>query len=390
MTVMTAASTQEASLPGSRRFDHIVLTSVFGDPLDGRTWSGAPRNLADALRRYGVSVDGVHAHLTVAGKLQVAARNILAGRGRPSRGEELLRSDLSRRRLAVQVAEAVARLGGRHVLHTGAWDLPPADAGQGVRHYLYCDHTWALARRFHTDVAQYSPRALDAYERVEHLSFAGLEHIFTFGTYVRDNLVNHYGVPPHRVTAVGSGMGKIEPWFGPKDYARPALLFVAKHHFHAKGGVLLIEAFQQAQAKRPDLTLSVVGDERSRQYVPSNPGITFHSYLPWEELQQLYRSATLLTQPMLNDPWGQVYLEALASRTPVLGLNRHGLPEIVSGGRHGFLVDRDDPRLLAEAILKALADPARLARMAAEGQQHVLATYTWDAVATRILFPGRA
>jgi glycosyltransferase involved in cell wall biosynthesis len=371
-----------------RRFDRVILTSVFGDPLDGRTWSGAPRGLASALQRLGVVVEGMHPQLGTAGKLEVAARSIVAGRGRPISGEQLLRSELARHRLATQVAGAAARLGVRHVLHTGTMDLPATDLARGVRHYLYCDHSWALARPHHIEAALYTRRALDTYERLERQSLAGLEHIFTFGAYVRDNLIGHYGVAPQRVTAVGSGMGRIAPYFGSKDYARPALLFVAKHYFRAKGGSLLVEAFRRAHGRRPDMTLTIVGDARSRQYVPPHPAIAFHTHLPWEELQRLYRESTLLAQPMLNDPWGQVYLEALVSRTPVLGLRRHGLPEIAGQGRYGFLVDDADPGTLADALLDAVADPQRLARMAVEGQRHVLASYSWDVVAEKIAFPG--
>ncbi len=89
---------------------------------------------------------------------------------------------------------------------------------------------------------------------------------------------------------------------------------------------------------------------------------------------------------MLNDPWGQVYLEAMVSRTPVMGLARNGLPELVDGGRHGFLVDRAEPEALAGAILCALSDAERLERMAATAQRYVLATHGWDRVAERILF----
>jgi glycosyltransferase involved in cell wall biosynthesis len=181
-------------------------------------------------------------------------------------------------------------------------------------------------------------------------------------------------------------MGRIAPYFGSKDYARPALLFVAKHYFRAKGGSLLVEAFRRAHGRRPDMTLTIVGDARSRQYVPPHPAIAFHTHLPWEELQRLYRESTLLAQPMLNDPWGQVYLEALLSRTPVIGLHRNGLPEIVENGQHGFLVEAADPQALAWTILDALSDPQRLAGMGWSGQQHVLQTYSWDAVANRIAF----
>ena len=368
------------------RFDRVAITCVFGDPRDLRSWSGAPANLANALERLGVSVEAIRPRMGRLAKWGIAARDMLAGLGRPLSSEQVLRGLRSRRRLAAQVADAARSLGARHVLHTGTFDLPATDRASGVEHYLYCDHSWALAKAHHVHARHYSERALAAFEQAERESLSGLSHVFTFGSYVRDNLIECYGLPPDRVTAVGSGMGAIEPYNGPKSYGKPALLFVAKHLFQAKGGVLLLEAFELARRRRPDLTLTVVGDERSRAFVGARPGITFHAHLPWSALQQLYRDATLLVQPMLNDPWGQVYLEAMASRTAVMGLNRNGLPELVDGGRHGFLVDRADPSALGEAIVSAVSDPQRLERMAATAQRHVLANYSWNRVAERIAY----
>ena len=140
-----------------------------------------------------------------------------------------------------------------------------------MKHYLYCDHSWALARAHHIDVCRYNKRAMAAFEQAEREALDGLTHVFTFGGYVRDNLIAHYGLPPEKVTAVGSGMGAIEPYYGPKNYAKPALLFVAKHLFQAKGGLLLLEAFDPAHRRRPDLRLTIVGDERSRAFVATGP-----------------------------------------------------------------------------------------------------------------------
>jgi glycosyltransferase involved in cell wall biosynthesis len=368
------------------RFDRVAITCVFGDPRDLRSWSGAPANLANALERLGVSVEGIRPRMSRLAKLGVAACDMAAGLGRPLSSEQVLRGMRSRRKLAAQVAETASRLGTRHVLHTGTFDLPAPDLASGVKHYLYCDHSWALSKDLHVHAGRYGERALAAFEQAERESLRGLSHVFTFGAYVRDNLIAHYGLPADRVTAVGSGMGAIEPYDGPKTYDKPALLFVAKHLFQAKGGVLLLEAFELARRRRPDLALTIVGDERSRAFVGNRPGIAFHAHLPWHALQQLFRDATLLVQPMLNDPWGQVYLEAMASRTPVMGLNRNGLPELVDGGRHGFLVDRADPAALAEAVLSAVSDPQRLERMASTAQRHVLTNYSWGRVAERIAY----
>jgi glycosyltransferase involved in cell wall biosynthesis len=368
------------------RFEEVAVTSVFGNPRELRTWSGAPANVASGLERLGVVVKEIQPRLSKTARIGIALRDMLAGRGRPVSTEQVLRSLTTRRRLAAQVAEAAEQLGVRNVLHTGTLDLLPATS-RDIRHYLYCDHTWALARRHHVHASRYTERALGAFEEAERQSLDGVTHVFTFGAYVRDNLIDHYGLAPDRVTAVGSGMGAIQAWHGAKDFARPRLLFVAKHLFQAKGGVLLVEAFKIARRRRRDLALTIVGDPRSRALVPDVAGIEFRAHLPWDELQRLYREATLLVQPMLNDPWGQVYLEAMVSRTPVMGLARNGLPELVDGGRHGFLVDRADPDSLAEAMVSALSDPHRLERMAEQAQAYVLATHSWDRVAERMLFP---
>ncbi len=375
-----------ASRTRAPRFERIAVTSVFGEPRAPRTWSGAPANVAAALERRGVKIEAIAPHIGRFAKLRIAATEMLAGRGRPLSGEQVLRSLGARRRHAAQVSAEAKRAGVRHVLHTGTFDLPIADPWRGIKHYLYCDHTWALSRQHHVNADRYTKAAMRAFEQTEHQALAGLAHVFTFGAYVRDNLIEHYHLPADRVTAVGSGMGDIEPFVGAKDYNRPRLLFVAKHLFQAKGGVLLLAAVEKAMQRRPDLSLTIVGDERSRRVVPAMRGVEFRAHLPWQELQQLYRSATLLVQPMLNDPWGQVYLEAMASRTPVMGLARNGLPELTDSGRHGFLVDRADPDALAQALVCALSDPARLERMAWAAQRYVLGTHSWDLVAERMLY----
>jgi glycosyltransferase involved in cell wall biosynthesis len=381
---LTNAQTNAGSKP--RRFDHVLITSVFGDPLHPRTWSGAPLNLATALSKQGVSVAGLNPHIGKIEKLLYAARHMVSGYGHLRNTAQILRELPARRQQANQVEDTASRLGAQHVMHTGTLDLPALNARQGVKHYLYCDHTWALSHAYRASVDGSSDRALREYEKLEADSYAQLDHIFTFGAYVRDNIIAHYGVPADRVTAVGSGMGQIEPYFGTKTYSQSGrMLFVAKHLFHEKGGDLVVEAFMSLRQKHPEMHLTIVGDEKSRRFIPVNSGIEFRPRVAWNELQQLFRDATLLVQPMLNDPWGQVYLEALASRTPVLGLNRNGLPEITSYGRYGFLADRAEPAAIAEAMVEALSDPDRLSWMGIEGQRHVLRHYSWDTVATKVL-----
>jgi glycosyltransferase involved in cell wall biosynthesis len=366
------------------RFDRVAITSVFGAPNDPHTWSGAPYKLGLALARLGIEVAFIHSGIGWGRRLAFAAKHLAQGCGRPTSTEQILRGAPARERMALKVAKATAALGVRHVLHTGTLDLPPLDLLPGIRHYVYCDQTWDLSLENRPDIADYRASALDEYETCERQALQGVEHAFAFARCVGENLIQHYGLPPSRVSVVGSGMGNIEPYHGPKTYDPPKLLFVAKHLFKAKGGPLLLDAFSMAQERRSDLSLTIVADRASRRLIPRHPTIVFRSGIPWPELQDLYRTSALLVQPMLNDPWGQVYLEALVSRTPVLGLNRNGLPEIVADGQFGFLVDRPTPDAIRDAILDAVADPERLANMGRLGQAHVIATHSWDRVAARI------
>jgi glycosyltransferase involved in cell wall biosynthesis len=363
--------------------DKLAITSIFGRPTDPKTWSGAPNNVATAFERLGVEIIDTYAHIGRFEKALFATRYMLAGYGRPPTSLSLFRGEEVRALRAKRLAQQAKASGTKLMLHTGTLDLPACDTDE-VDHYLYCDHTWNLWTRHLGADDPHTPKAFQAFDDFDRACYAQLRHIFTFGSYVRDNLIAHYGVAPERVTAVGSGMGQIDPYFGAKNYGEGPMLFVAKHLFAEKGGFLVLDAFSIARKSKPDLRLIVVWDGRDTDLPRRYPNVEFRSQLRWGVLTWLYRQAALFVQPMLNDPWGQVYLEALVSRTPVLGLNRNGLPEIIKNGRHGFLVEEANAEALAAAMLDAMSDPHRLDRMGLRGQRHVLQTYSWDGVARQM------
>lgn len=360
------------------------ITSIFGQPRDPRTWSSAPANVAKALEGRGLEIIGIDVSL---GRLHYAAfagAHLLTGHGRFRYSEAIARGPSMRRYRARKLVRELHRLGIERVIHTGTLDMAPVPEDIGVTHYLFCDHTWHLSLQYRPDAGDYSAKAIRDFDDLERAAYQTCHHIFTFGEYVRQDLISHYGIPEYRVTAVGSGMGLVKPYTGPKNYASGRLLFIAKHLFSEKGGDLLIDAFRLAVKQRPDLTLTIVGNEKAVRAAAGCPNIVVRPFVPWEELESLQQQAAILVQPMLNDPWGQVYLEALTCRTPVIGLRRNGLPEITQDGRFGFLVDTAAPDALAETIIEAASRPERLAEMGTAGQQYVLRNYSWDIVGQRM------
>jgi glycosyltransferase involved in cell wall biosynthesis len=270
----------------------------------------------------------------------------------------------------------------RHVLHFyGELYLPLPRKPSGTRHYLMLDSPFEeRIERGHLPPGffRYMDRRMrDAYHQMDHL--------FPLSEYTRDRLVGRYGVPPERVTVIGSGRGVVEPYHGPKDYGNKTILYAVKAPFADKGGPLLLEAFKLARQRDPALKLWLVGaqglDERERY----TPGVTVYGFLPLGQLQDLFNRAALFAMPAPNEPWGLVFLEALSCKTPFVALNRRAVPELSGRGRYGFPVDEATPVAVANALLNATSDPECLRRMGEEGQAYCLSRYSWELAIDRIL-----
>jgi starch synthase len=112
--------------------------------------------------------------------------------------------------------------------------------------------------------------------------------------------------------------------------------------------------------------------------------------LPKSEVIQILSHATVFACPSLYEPLGIVNLEAMACRTPVIGSNVGGIPEVVLDAQTGLLVPPGDHILLAEALTSLLSDPARATAMGELGREHVAAEFSWASIAgqTAALYTG--
>src|SRR3546814_4582245 len=74
-----------------------------------------------------------------------------------------------------------------------------------------------------------------------------------------------------------------------------------------------------------DVCSSDLGSQAAVERARGIEGVTAHDYVPWDDLVAKFHGASFLVQPMLSDPWGQVYLEAMKSRAIVVSLNHRAL-----------------------------------------------------------------
>jgi glycosyltransferase involved in cell wall biosynthesis len=358
----------------------LAISSTAGDPLDPQTWSAAPANLAGALGRRGIEIAAIDSSVfTHLGKVSFV-HSALA-RGMPPNAVSW--TEAVRRRRGAFVAAQTLKRGASHVLCAGSLDVP---RGRGVPYSIWMDNTWHLLCDGRTAPRWATGAALDYVDGLERKALQDASSVLTFSEHVRDDVISHYGVTAERAFAVGCGSGDLPPFEGEKRYHQGHLLFVAKHLFAEKGGEIVIEAFELIRARRPRTRLVVVGSDAVIARLRGRPGVEAHGFVSRETLKGLFHGAAMLVQPMLADPWGQVYLEAMKARAIVVSLRVAALPELTENGRLGVLVDEPAPERIAGAVLETYARPeAEIDAMARCAQERALRLYSWDKVADRVV-----
>ena len=108
-----------------------------------------------------------------------------------------------------------------------------------------------------------------------------------------------------------------------------------------------------------------------------------------QELLQWYRRADVSVLSAANreeafEGYGLVLLEANACGSPVIGCYASGAEDIIVCGENGLLVPREDPKSLAEALVKLLGDRGLAKRMGESGLRHAAAR-SWENTAGELV-----
>ena len=156
----------------------------------------------------------------------------------------------------------------------------------------------------------------------------------------------------------------------------PRVLFPAYAEDRRKGLDVLLAAFAAVLDHRPDarLQLGGGGDARwafdtlapgTRERVSSATDTLGAGEL--DDVAGYYAAATLTVLPSVDEAFGLVLVESLATGTPVVGVASGGPTEIIDDDRIGRLAQPRDPASLAVAILDVIgtaADPQTPVRCA--------------------------
>lgn len=161
-----------------------------------------------------------------------------------------------------------------------------------------------------------------------------------------------------------------------------------------------LEVLLKAMA-RLDIPLDICGEgwglprsERLATRLGLQNRVTFHGAEAPDTISRRYASTSVVVVPSLwPEPFGLVGLEAMAHGRPVVGSATGGIPEWLTDNETGFLVPPGNPRALAVAVDRLVADhtlAGRFGRRGAEvARDQFSPSHYLDAVASAYAFAHR-
>jgi glycosyltransferase involved in cell wall biosynthesis len=180
--------------------------------------------------------------------------------------------------------------------------------------------------------------------------------LITNSNYSRSEIAANTPIPPERVTVVHHGVP--DP-FGPlpEDSAREPLALTVGHLVKTTLMQKGHQPFVEAARHLPDVRFVFVGKwhddaiEHLRGLAP--PNVEFTGWLSDEDLEALYRRASVYVQASRHEGFGLAVAEAmLAGCVPVV-MDVTAMPEVVDGA--GVLISSQRPEAVAEGVREALA-----------------------------------
>jgi glycosyltransferase involved in cell wall biosynthesis len=235
----------------------------------------------------------------------------------------------------------------------------------------------------------------EAYSKPAKWGVRNADAVFAISEYVAGTVVA-MGTPRERVHTVLNcvdvtrwdpaidGSGVRAEYSIPRD--APLITSVSRL-FSWKGQRELVQAFARVRESAPNAWLMIVGADQPHidggsftaelKRLASELGIADRVVFTGlrTDIPQVMAASDIFAMPSFEEPFGLVFLEAMAMQKPVVALDNGGTPEVVEHGKAGLLSAPYDIPGLAANLLRLLADPAERERMGHYGRERVVSYF---------------
>lgn len=146
---------------------------------------------------------------------------------------------------------------------------------------------------------------------------------------------------------------------GLKDDEKVLLFFGFVRKY--KGLDYLLKAMPKITQSLPDCRLLIVGDfgDDKDEYTALinkekiDNVISIHDgYIPDKEVEKFFAASDVVVLPYVSATQSGIVQIAYGFDKPVIATNVGGLPDVVTDGKTGFLVEKENPQAIADAVIR--------------------------------------
>jgi len=157
-----------------------------------------------------------------------------------------------------------------------------------------------------------------------------------------------------------------------------------------KGLKYLLEAMPFIKEKLPDVRLIVAGEfyEDKEKYISlieklgiKDRVLLFPGFIPNEQVKYFFSVADIVVQPYLSATQSGITQVAYNFEKPMIVTDVGGLREIVIDGQTGYVVPKEEPAAIANAVVKFYGSKTDFRSNVKE----IKKKFSWDSFAERVL-----
>jgi len=235
-------------------------------------------------------------------------------------------------------------------------------------------------------------------------NFRSATWVTTPSEYARQKVAEHYQVPLEKIITIPNGINLTEwdaHWRAvpePEAHRPPTVLAVSKLYPRKKIDTL-IRAAPILRQRFPDIDVRIVGGgfewENWRALATE---LQVAGNITWlgdvhdrRRVVAEYKRCHVFVHPSVQETFGNVLLEAMASSRPIVAAHAAALPETIHASHGGITVPPEQPETLAFAIIELLENDIRRAQLGRYGREFAK-RMTWENAAQQYqrLFSGEA
>jgi glycosyltransferase involved in cell wall biosynthesis len=197
---------------------------------------------------------------------------------------------------------------------------------------------------------------------------------------LKEMIARRFSVDPQRITVIPNGVDT--DCFSPEQNratTEPTIVYVGRL-VPQKAPLTLLEAFRLVWLKVPSARLVMIGNgplKHSVETFIATSGLASNvTLLPGtRDVRSHLRRARIFALASLFEGSPNVMIEAMSTGLPIVATKVDGIPELVTHGLSGLLVEPENPPALAEALITLLLDEQKCSEMGVEARQKVLADH---------------